>query len=47
MVRRRARERKNPKGGGLCLPRTLLVTVHAQLLAPFMTVNFRLAAFFE
>jgi hypothetical protein len=31
----------------LRLPRTLLVTMHAQLLAPFMTIDFCLAAFFE
>jgi hypothetical protein len=31
----------------LLLPGALLVTVQAQLLAPFMLVNFRLAAFFQ
>jgi hypothetical protein len=34
-------------GRRLRLPRALLVTVQAQLLAPFVTVDFGLAAFFE
>jgi hypothetical protein len=31
----------------LLLPGALLVTIQAQLLAPFMFVNFSLAAFFD
>jgi hypothetical protein len=31
----------------LLLPGALLVTIQAQLLAPFMLVDFRLAAFFD
>jgi hypothetical protein len=38
---------KNQRARQLCLPRPLLVTVHAQLLAPFMTVNLCLTAFLE
>jgi len=33
--------------GNLLLPGALLVTMQTQLLAPFVSVNFRLAAFFE
>jgi hypothetical protein len=32
---------------GLFLPGTLLVTIQAQLLAPFVFVDFSLAAFFQ
>jgi len=32
---------------GLFLPGALLVTIQAQLLAPFMFVDFGLAAFFQ
>ena len=41
---RRARTEEAPMLG---LPGALLVTVHAQLLAPFMPVNLCLAAFLE
>ena len=33
--------------GDLFLPGALLVTIQAQLLAPFVFVNFGLAAFFQ
>jgi hypothetical protein len=33
--------------GRLLLPRALLVPIQTQLLAPFMLVDFRLAAFFD
>jgi len=43
-----ARERmKETAGRRLLLPGALLVTIQAQLLAPFMFVDFRLAAFFD
>jgi hypothetical protein len=35
------------EAAGLLLPGALLVTMLTQLLAPFMSVDFRLAAFFE
>jgi len=38
---------KNGQKGNLLLPGALLVTMQTQLLAPFVSVNFRLAAFFE
>jgi hypothetical protein len=41
-----ARERMNQCAGRLLLPGALLVTIQAQLLAPFMLVDFGLAAFF-
>jgi hypothetical protein len=42
------RERLKSHGDGrLLLPSALLVTVQAQLLAPFMFVNFCLTAFFQ
>jgi hypothetical protein len=40
-----AREGKNKVPSGL--PSALLVTVHAQLLAPFVSVDFCFAAFLE
>ncbi|HXR46568.1 MAG TPA: hypothetical protein VN784_03935 [Candidatus Limnocylindrales bacterium] len=42
-------KRRTPLGqkGNLLLPGALLVTMQTQLLAPFVSVNFRLAAFFE
>jgi len=33
--------------GNLLLPGALLVTVQTQLLAPFMSIDFGLAAFFQ
>jgi hypothetical protein len=42
------RERLKSHGDGrLLLPGALLVTVQAQLLAPFMFINLGLAAFFQ
>jgi hypothetical protein len=42
------RERLKSHGGGrLLLPGALLVTVQAQLLAPFVFINLCLAAFFQ
>jgi hypothetical protein len=41
------RERVNNARGTLLLPGALLVTIQAQLLAPFMLVDFCLAAFFD
>jgi hypothetical protein len=41
------RERVKDARGRLLLPGALLVTIQAQLLAPFMLVDFRLAAFFD
>jgi hypothetical protein len=38
---------KSQAAAGLLLPGALLVTVQAQLLAPFMFVDFSLAAFFQ
>jgi hypothetical protein len=43
---RRPRTLKNARGR-LLLPGALLVTIQAQLLAPFMLVDFCLAAFFD
>jgi hypothetical protein len=44
----RRRERMNETAGRkLLLPGALLVTIQAQLLAPFMFVDFGLAAFFD
>jgi hypothetical protein len=42
---RRAQTEESRLASGL--PGALLVTMHAQLLAPFMPVNFCLAAFLE
>jgi hypothetical protein len=43
-----ARERlKGTAGRKLLLPGALLVTIQAQLLAPFMLVDLGLAAFFD
>ena len=39
--------RHNQEAGSLLLPGTLLVTMLTQLLAPFMTIDLCLAAFFE
>jgi len=41
------RERVKNARGSLLLPGALLVTIQAQLFAPFMLVDFRLAAFFD
>jgi hypothetical protein len=41
------RERVNNAQGRLLLPGALLVAIQAQLLAPFMLVDFCLAAFFD
>jgi hypothetical protein len=41
------RERVNNARGRLLLPGALLVTIQAQLFAPFMLVDFCLAAFFD
>jgi len=44
----RRRERMNETARRkLLLPSALLVTIQAQLLAPFMLVDFGLAAFFD
>jgi hypothetical protein len=45
--KRAARERLKKARGKLLLPGALLVTIQAQLLAPFMLVDFCLAAFFD
>jgi hypothetical protein len=42
-----ARERSKNARGRLLLPSALLVAIQAQLLAPFMLVDFCLAAFFD
>jgi hypothetical protein len=42
------RERlKSQHSGSLLLPGALLVTIQAQLLAPFMLIDFCLTAFFK
>jgi hypothetical protein len=41
------RERPKNARGRLLLPGALLVAIQAQLLAPFMLVDFCLAAFFD
>jgi len=41
-----SRQRKSAAVDALLLPSALLVTMHAQLLAPFVPVDFCLAAFF-
>jgi hypothetical protein len=46
-ARAAGRERVNNAQGRLLLPGALLVAIQAQLLAPFMLVDFCLAAFFD
>jgi hypothetical protein len=43
----RARADERNRKAELLLPRALLVTIQAQLLAPFVLVDFCLAAFFD
>jgi hypothetical protein len=43
----RARTDERNRRQKLFLPRALLVTIQAQLLAPFVLVDFCLAAFFD
>jgi hypothetical protein len=47
LQKRAARERPKNARRRLLLPGALLVTIQAQLLAPFMLVDFCLAAFFD